>query len=69
MKDKQENVSFLPYIYKNKEKWLKSCDKVSQDYQFRHAFRPEIYIQSAPNNSNETYTFMCLGEAGRFGQC
>ena len=29
----------------------------------------EIYIQSAPNNSNETYTFMCLGRAGRFGQC
>ena len=25
---------------------------------------PEIYIQSAPNNSNETYTFMCLGRAG-----
>ena len=23
--------------------------------------RPEIYIQSAPNNSNETHTFMCLG--------
>ena len=22
---------------------------------------PEIYIQSAPNNSNETYTFMGLG--------
>ena len=30
--------------------------------------RPEIYIQSAPNNSNETYTFMCLGRAGHFGQ-
>ena len=29
---------------------------------------PEIYIQSAPNNSNETYTFMGLGRAGRFGQ-
>ena len=29
---------------------------------------PEIYIQSAPNNSNETHTFMCLGRAGRFGQ-
>ena len=26
-------------------------------------------LQSAPNNSNETYTFMCLGRAGRFGQC
>ena len=22
-----------------------------------------------PNNSNETYTFMCLGRVGRFGQC
>jgi hypothetical protein len=21
------------------------------------------------NNSNETHTFMCLGRAGRFGQC
>ena len=30
--------------------------------------QPEIYIQSAPNNSNETYTFMDLGRAGRFGQ-
>ena len=29
---------------------------------------PEIYIQSAPNNSNETHTFMCLGRSGRFGQ-
>ena len=29
---------------------------------------PEIYIQSAPNNSNENYTFMGLGRAGRFGQ-
>ena len=28
----------------------------------------EIYIQSAPNNSNEIHTFMCLGRAGRFGQ-
>ena len=29
---------------------------------------PEIYRQSAPNNSNETYTFMGLSRAGRFGQ-
>ena len=29
----------------------------------------EIYIKSAPNNSNGTYTFMCLGRAGHFGQC
>ena len=28
----------------------------------------EIYTQSAPNNSNDTYTFMGLGRAGRFGQ-
>ena len=27
----------------------------------------KIYIQSAPNNLNETHTFMCLGRAGRFG--
>ena len=26
------------------------------------------YIPSTPNNSNETYTFMCPGRAGRFGQ-
>ena len=31
--------------------------------------QPEIYIQSAPNNSNETHTFMCPGRAGHFGQC
>ena len=31
---------------------------------------PDIYIAySAPNNSNETYTFMRLGRGGRFGQC
>ena len=30
--------------------------------------KPEIYIQSAPNNSNETYTLMCLGRTGHFGQ-
>ena len=29
----------------------------------------EIYIQSATNISNETYTFMCVGRAGRFGHC
>ena len=29
-------------------------------------YMPEIYIQSAPNNSNETQTFMYLGRAGRF---
>ena len=29
---------------------------------------PEIYIYSAPNKSNETHTFMCLGRAGRFRQ-
>ena len=28
----------------------------------------EIYIQSAPNNSNESYSFMCLGRVGHFGQ-
>ena len=28
----------------------------------------EIQIQSALNNSNETYTFMCLGRVGRFVQ-
>ena len=27
----------------------------------------EIYLQSAQNNSNETYTFMCLGRAGHLG--
>ena len=28
----------------------------------------EIYIQSAPNNSNESYTFIGLGRGGRFGR-
>ena len=35
---------------------------------FHFLSKLEIYIQSAPNNSNETYTFMCLGRTGRFGQ-
>ena len=37
---------------------------------FKHflLLKSEIYIQSPPNNSNETYTFMGLGRAGRFGQ-
>ena len=30
---------------------------------------PEVYIESAPNNSNETYTFMHLDRPGRFWQC
>ena len=30
---------------------------------------PKLYIPSTPNNSNRTHTFMCLGRAGRFGQC
>ena len=34
----------------------------------RLGFDSEIYRQSAPNNSNETYTFMGLGRVGRFGQ-
>ena len=50
------------------------CTKFSWLHYFLYNFRtldygPEIYIWSAPNNSNETYTFMCLGRAGRFGQC
>ena len=36
---------------------------------FQMMLEPEIYIYGAPNNSNETYTFMCLGRGGRFGQC
>ena len=28
----------------------------------------EILILSAPDNSNETHTFMCVVRAGRFGQ-
>ena len=31
------------------------------------SIQPEIYIKSAPNNSNETYTFMFLGRAGVMG--
>ena len=31
-------------------------------------FVSQLNPESAPNNSNETYTFMCLGRAGRFGQ-
>ena len=31
-------------------------------------FSSEVYIQSAPKNSNETYIFMCLGRVGRLGQ-
>ena len=30
--------------------------------------KSEIYVQSAPNNSNDTHTFMCLDKVGRFGQ-
>ena len=31
-------------------------------------YPPDIYIYSAPNNSNETNTFISLGRAGHFGQ-
>ena len=27
----------------------------------------DIHVE-APNNSNETHTFLCLGRAGHFGQ-
>ena len=30
--------------------------------------KPEIYIQSAPNNSNESYISIGLGRGGSFGQ-
>ena len=30
--------------------------------------KAEIYIQSAPNNSNDSHSFMCLGSSGCFGQ-
>ena len=29
----------------------------------------KLYIPSTLNNSNRAYTFICLGRAGRFGQC
>ena len=32
-------------------------------------FRAKLYIPSTLNNSNRAYTFICLGRAGRFGQC
>ena len=41
--------------------------QISREKEFLSHY-PEIYIQSAPNNSNEAYTFMGLGRAGRFGQ-
>ena len=31
-------------------------------------FWTEIYTWSAPNNSKETYPFMCLGRTGHFWQ-
>ena len=37
---------------------FKSCSKWFES-------RPEIYILSAPNNSNETHTFMCLGRIAK----
>ena len=40
--------------------WSKNADKFKGT--------PEMYIQSAPNNSNETHAFMGLGRVGRFGQ-
>ena len=37
-------------------------------FTFKVMLIPKIYVLSAPNDSNETHTFMCLGRAGRFGQ-
>ena len=39
---------------------VESCRPINNTK--KNASKPEIYIESAPNNSNETYTFMCLGE-------
>ena len=33
------------------------------------AIESKLYIPSTLNNSNRAYTFICLGRAGRFGQC
>ena len=43
------------------------AEKQNQQSSALVACMPEIYIESAPNNSNETYTFMCWGRVGRFG--
>ena len=47
---------------KEKSENLKRADLLLMEIQKRVG-------QSAPNKSNETYIFMCLGRAGRFGQC
>ena len=49
--------------------WERSGVQLSSDLNNVIWNQAEIYIQSAPNNSNETHTFMCLGRAGCFGQC
>ena len=48
--------------------WERSGVQLSSDLNNVIWNQAEIYIQSAPNNSNESHTFMCLGRAGRFGQ-
>ena len=40
--------------------WHYYITSIVQKSDFRHL--AEIYIQSAPNNSSETYTFMCWAE-------
>ena len=42
---------------------MKTQREVQGNYQTCYP-RPEIYIQSALNNSNETHTFICLGRSG-----
>ena len=48
--------------------WERSGVQLSSDLNNVIWNQAEIYIQSAPNNSNETHTFMCLGRASHFGQ-
>ena len=56
------------------EKQIQKYEEKKDVSQFREpkipalSNQPEIYIQSAPNNSNETLTFMYLGRVGLFGQ-
>ena len=49
--------------------WNQSSFESKFDGTSYYKKKTEVYIESAPNNSNETYTCMYLGREGWFGQC
>ena len=65
LEEKENDIGTLGYDKDTLRNQVKEMQTQADNFKVRS----EIYTESAPNNSNETYIFMCLGRASHFGQC